>query len=618
MPQEIFPPQCMLDAVKVLLPRVVRSRVRYYVGFETGIDHGQAATTLQYGDLQNIYFRPEWDPTLPCGPNPAAVLVSPPSQLDRFVNFVHEHVHVLQIQNLAAGGSIGGSWATSYVTCWVAGFGDSDGPDNCFEQEAYAFADRSIQTAAGYVYVGQVAAALQNHTLPLPCQCPSFGIPQPGNLANFSSQATQLGLVKTTTSCTIGDCLGAASARVPVLGLLWAGIAFVIGLVAGFLSAINALSGVGIPLVILGGVAGGVLGALAGGALSILLGVLGGFLGALLGSILGGFLASILNSIIDAITGGDSGGGLNLEMSFDLGSSFGSKYTFERTREQVALAVAGQRLWVAWTGLDAQVNVRVVDSMLPTPGTFKVSFEQSNHCGPAIAVDPATGNLFVAWVGTEGHVNVETVTATAAPGGATVDLNRTNKNTVWVAKSPADATPGLAVVNSTLMFLAWVADPNGPGPALIHLWRSRDSGVNWDEAAPSLSAVTTKTGTAALTLASGQLHLAWAAPDGTLHSQPFDVSASGDLTPRPVRDVGIALGSATKGGPAVGGGHGELFVAWTDPHQKMHLARSDGGPFTDHGFDPEVSRGNAGPGLVFQDAPIVSQTALLFAWTGAD
>jgi len=72
MPQEIFPPQCILDAVKVLLPTVDYSRVRYYVGFETGIDSGQAATTLQYGDLQNIYFRPEYDPTLPCGSNSSA------------------------------------------------------------------------------------------------------------------------------------------------------------------------------------------------------------------------------------------------------------------------------------------------------------------------------------------------------------------------------------------------------------------------------------------------------------------------------------------------------------------------------------------------------------------
>jgi hypothetical protein len=52
-----LPPQCMLDAVKVLLPTIDYSRVRYYVGFETRINHGQAATTLQYGDLQRCTLR---------------------------------------------------------------------------------------------------------------------------------------------------------------------------------------------------------------------------------------------------------------------------------------------------------------------------------------------------------------------------------------------------------------------------------------------------------------------------------------------------------------------------------------------------------------------------------
>jgi len=643
MPQEIFPPKCMLDAVGVLLPTIEYWRVRYYVGFETGMDQGQAARTMQYGNLQNIYFRPNWDPTLPCEQaDPFKGTPAAPSEFARFVNFVHEHVHVLQIQHLAGGGNIGGSWATSYLTCWFASGFDSEGPNNCFEQEAYVYANR--QDPVTGQYIGLVAAALFAGTLIMPCSCGRFGIPQPGNMPLFRAQVKALGLEKTTTSCTMGDCLAELSTKIPVLGLVWAAVSLLVGLLFGFLSAINALSGLGIPLIAtgaaiglamgffeggtLGLLIGSAFGTLAGLALGVLLGVFFGFLGALLGAALGGLIASILNSIIDFLTGGDSGGGLNLEMSTDLGSTFGPKYTFERTREQVALATVGQRLWVGWTGLDAQVNVRVVDNTLPAPSTFKLSFEQSNHCGPAIAAYP-NGDLFVVWVGTDGHLNTQNVaiSVTITPSGDKhVSLDLGTKFTLWDAKSPADATPGLAVDNYSNFFLAWVEDPNDAGPAHVHLWNSVDGGITWNDAAFLGDILTTKTGTAALAFADGQLHLSWASPDGIIHTVPFDVdpAGSGAVTRLGITDVlatgpsGTAAGSATKGGPAVAAGNGKLFIGWTDPHQAIHLAESTTSGFFDHRFDPEVSRPNAGPGLAFEEAPIVADTALLFAWTGAD
>ena len=62
MPQKIDLPECMLQAVQCLLPAIVYSRVTYYVGFETGVDHGQAATTMQEGSSQKNLLQPETGP----------------------------------------------------------------------------------------------------------------------------------------------------------------------------------------------------------------------------------------------------------------------------------------------------------------------------------------------------------------------------------------------------------------------------------------------------------------------------------------------------------------------------------------------------------------------------
>jgi hypothetical protein len=381
------------------------------------------------------------------------------------------------------------------------------------------------------------------------------------------------------------------------------------------LGGINTGTVVGVGI---GGIGGFVLGAIAGGFLGFLGGILIGALFGFLGAFLGGLLGALLQDLFDAIFGGDSGGQLNLESSPDHGLTFANKNSFERSREQMALALSGDRLYIAWTGNDAQVNTLAVSNSFPQRHPAKASFEQSNHCGPAIAWDDSAGSLWVVWVGTEGHLNIRSVTVEIPAGGGDATFFLRPKKTLS-AKSPADATPGLVAANGFL-YLAFVNDPGGT----IRIWRSADHANTWDEPLP-IFAATPYQGTAALAFGDGRLYLVWigfGADSPVLLKSFAQDPADGSLSAP--HDGAVAIGGVVAAGnpatgPAVAYGNGELFVAWTDSTHAMHVAVSSdqGGSFSRETLlNPETSRGNAGPAITFESAAGLGPSTLLYGWTG--
>ena len=593
MTQEFFIPDCAMQLLSHVYPNLQFDQVRFFVGIPTFLDKGQPAITQPYLGGQRVYFQSQTDF---CDP-------------ESFLVFCHELVHAQQIQDLP----FPAAFEFNYVYCFItASFSDSQ--HNCYEEEAYNFANSGSWPGAPE---GRLRSILHNTA---PCACNPLPTDSTA-LEGLIERVEEEHVIFRASSCSTNDCFSDLAARIGVIPAL---LISVIAFVAAVLAFVVSLAGVNTGTLV-GLIGGGIGGALAGfgiaggalGALGLLGGLLGLGLGLILGAVLGALLGSLLQDLFDTLTGGDSGGHLNLVISPDDGASFGKKYTFERSREQMSLStiestlpVGGDTLFIGWTGLDAQVNVLATGpTSVQQSFLTQTSFEQSNHCGPAIAWHDPSQQLMVVWVGTEGHLNIIPLTLNIT--GSNAQLTRGNKTTL-TAKSPADATPGLVSANGNL-YLAWVEDPTG----VIHIWRSQDSGITWDEPTPT-SGRTLKTGTSALAYGDGRIYLAWSGTGSTtdILIESFLLDANG--IPSFPRDGLVTIGgtqavSAVKGGPTAAYGDGQLHIGWTDPKQSMHLASSldQGVTFTvHHTFDPETSRGNAGPALAARSS------VLEFGWTG--
>lgn len=593
MPQKIFPPGCVLDAFQLLLPGLRLNEVQFFVGIPWQVDKGQPAITLGLWSGPGVYLR---DPPDFC-------------QRDSFLLVAHELVHAFQIQQ-TSGSPVPGSWTFNYVFCWwVSGFTDLRG--NCYEDEAYHFSNGDAQYGYPPEEKGRLLKALDSG-LPLPCVCTQFGLPIASpHFTEFTQQVHAQGLQFTQTTCNPQNCARHLLDDWPVIGFIWSLIAYLAAAFAWLFTfgGINDGTIAGAVIVGLGGAAGGaylglLLGAVTAGVVgavlgAILLGAVFGFLGV----ILGGFLGGLLQDLFDFIFGGDSGGALNLEFSADDGTTFTKKISFERTREQIALSLSNTTLFVGWTGLDAQVNVLAIAEAFPGNHSLKSHFEQSNHCGPAIAWDQVNNRLLVVWVGTEGHLNIRPVSIGAGPS-----LQPQPKTVLWGAKSPADATPGLVIGNQRI-YLGWVEDPTGA----LRIWYSLD-GVFFQNAVAFIEG-TPKTGTAAIAFGNDRLFLAWVDFSNTLLVRSFVQQPDGSLA---VENRSAVLVGGTwpqimpgKTGPAIAFGHNRVFVTWEDPWHGLHCASSaDGVNFTDHTFWPETGRGNAGPVVAYEGGVVA------FGWTG--
>lgn len=120
---EIRVPDCAMAAYRLLLPKIIYDKVRFFVGIPTLISTGQPAITQDYGGQeQHIYFRnaPDF------------------CKLDDFLLGAHELVHVLQIQNLHLPSGTA-SWNFAYTACFLASGTSQHG--NCYEDDAYEYAN---------------------------------------------------------------------------------------------------------------------------------------------------------------------------------------------------------------------------------------------------------------------------------------------------------------------------------------------------------------------------------------------------------------------------------------------------------------------------------------------
>lgn len=597
-PSQITLPDAWMRAFKLLFAApgspttaIDFTEVHFYLGIPPPLAAGEGGNTAETWNGQSVYMA-SLEQSDYCDPD--------------FVTFLlvaHELVHVLQIQK---GPRM--SWTTRYVMCWFAS-GFSTDPRNCFEREAYSYANGTASIPG--LLATQLGDSRSPGPMPSPYTCdPTTDLPvfNPAFAAYIASNPQ---FTKSSTSCTVGDCLSEGISQFNLGGLI-------LSVVAIFLSpfiALATLAGVNVGMVAgaaLGLVGGSIIGALIGNIVGALIGVLTALLGAALGALIG----ALIQDLFDFLFGGDSGGQLNLKSSGDDGLTFGDKTSFERTREQMALSLAGDTLYVAWTGLDAQINVLAVGQSLPGKHFAKISFEQSNHGGPGVVWHDVEQNILVGWVGTEGHLNVMALTLVIPTDGTDPQLVLGSKQ-ILSAKSPADATPSLASANGFL-YLAWIEDPNGT----VHIWRSRDAGSTWDEPMPT-SGRTIKTSTAALAFGDERLYVVWLGSGPTtnilfesLLQNPIDGSLSaarnGIVT---FNDVPAT--AAIKGGPTAAYGDGRLYIAWTDSQQQMHVAISSdqGASFTTQTLlNPETSRANAGPALSFE-SKLVGST-LMFGWTG--
>jgi hypothetical protein len=534
-----------------------------------------------------------------------------------FLLCAHELVHVLQIQQLSGGPS---SWNFNYVVCWIsAGFSSTVG--NCFEDEAYEFANAQGHGRDGYPQPGLLRQMLPQLP-PYKCNNPgTFGLYAADNnvlqqIINLSK--TNPSIVKRTTKCSVADCFSHLGFFGSIFAFLAATAALIFTLAGSGIANIVGAVVVGVPVAIIVGVAVALAIAsavTAGLALGIVVGVIVGAVAGVIGAAIGALIGALIAALVDLI--GDSGGKINLVFGTDANLAnpgFDCKVEFEQTREQIALAFAPNVLWVGWSGTDNAVNVMSVrvGSNGDASSATKRTFEQSNNCGPALAFDPASNVLVVCWQGFDGRLNlrVSTDMGDSFPDPTKVTFD---------PRGPADATPGLAFLNGVL-YIAWI----GPGN-ILNLWATRDLGHSF-VFQKDLGIQTFGTGTAALAVASdGRLFLAFMDQNGArLSLLVFLQGPTGDVTLQSSTAIGFAgvveIGD-DQTGPAVAFDEntGNVIVSWVaNNNSDLILGFStDGVTFSNRTVllqpanpNPEQSRGNTGPALLYVGNEIV------WGWTG--
>lgn len=589
-------PDCLASAYQAIYPNIDWTRVHFAVGIPTLLNKGQPAITQQSYSDQTISFRDD--------------VTQDFCSEETFLLIAHELVHVLQIQNSLGGGYIPGSWVFNYVTCYTLG-GFTDTAGNCYEDEAYLFSNANFDH--GYSQKGLLRDAIDSGKLALPCTCSSpssFGLPAPAMPAQqFSDSVVRLHLQKFQAHCDIRRCMGEFFNKLGPFAFLLAPVIFVMALLAMIftIGGINTGTLVGLGI---GGIGGFVLGAAAGAFLGFLGAILVGALFGFLGAFLGGLIGSLLQDLFDAIFGGDSGGGINLVSGNDVALNFpGSRVTFEHTREQVALALGAVNLWVAWAGTDNQVNVMTLQKGAKPN---KVTFEQINNCGPALAFDPSSNALVVCWQGFDGRLNFRLSTD--------FGLSFNAGKITFGPQGPADATPGILFLNSFL-YMAWIGSGNK-----LNLWGF--SGL-WSTSIfqRELSATTFGQGTAAIAAASnGRVFLAYLdAANASPVLEVYQQTPSGDLIAISKHYIDFGIGpeiadDAT--GPAlaydevlgrimiswIGNNNSDIILGFSDDgvtfNTRTVLVRDPKGPSF------EQSRGNTGPAL------LAAGNRIVWVWTG--
>jgi hypothetical protein len=228
--------------------------------------------------------------------------------------------------------------------------------------------------------------------------------------------------------------------------------------------------------------------------------------------------------------------------------------TTELTRGTPAFANQNnQRLVVAWTGTDSELNIMTsLDGLLwdPSSTKFTIPGELASY-SPGLAFDTTTGTTFISWIGTDGELNIAQSTA------ANLD-SWTNPH---VTGEKSDHGVALAF-SAPHLFVAWTGTDKK-----LNVASSINGGSSWDKkvildeksnAKPYL--VVHKT--------NNSLALAWQGTDKQLNFAECDFS---NLAFRPK----TIIGELTEDPPALDFGvDGLPWVSWTgtDGHLNMVVA----------------------------------------------
>ncbi|HEY1263805.1 MAG TPA: hypothetical protein VGF06_09790 [Terriglobales bacterium] len=565
MPDEIFPPPCLMQAYQFIFPTLDFSRVRFFKGFPALMDWGQEGMTIpDPGGITEIHVYLKDGIDDPCGRR-------------TFLVIAHELVHVLQIEAALPGLGLLNGFVIKYVTCsWASFSGDRD---NALEQEAYKFSDADDPSS-------QLFKCILNPTPILPCDClgPPPPFPWPGTNANFNQELLNRcpDIQKREATVNGNDCIKTIGGWAGILGTALLGAA-------------------------IGTLFGWPWGTIIGFVVGFLVGFFRGFTGLILGylvAIVGGLIAGIVSliaSLLSTIGGwftGDGVGNISLIFSTDNGVTFPAqnKVKFESSSEPPALAAAFNQLFVGWVGTDNQLNVWALPNTAP-----KATFEHSNDdAGPGLAF--GFGRIIIVWQDDDNHEHL----MFAPPPGNSLNFSGKVDRTDTLGGS---AAPALALGKDPsgtvdVLYLAWIDEDDSK----IYVRTSFD-GVGWSERI-FLGETSMDDGTPAIAFGNGRLYVAWTDDDdNNIHVKSFVPQPGGALLAG--SNVKLNEHSSDDAGPALAFANGRLFLAWTDDNQHVQFSFSDD---ANAGvWQPRQQLGdssdNAGPAVAF-----VGAGALAVAW----
>ena len=359
MPTAITLPSCLMDCYAVLFPKLDFSRVAFFAGMPFGVSGPTDGFTMASGGPSpdiHVYV----DPYEPCNPH-------------TFLVIAHELVHVVQIQGMAGGGHIPGSWA-AYYTSQALGCAGRSKCDNPLEKEAYDYANGGGCGTNGKVK-SFIDAQLSSQA---PCVCLPWPTPTSGYIEALQANS-DLVMVRSTvgrTWCTL--------------------INWPLDVVAGAFSIFGFSSTGGA----IGAAIGTVLGAI-GGAFGGLLGI---WLGAAIGAVVGGAIGWAIGEVIDWIDDLISGPSARIWFTAFDGKNWVipdipvSQNDHSRTSHKPTLAPYNNKLYAAYRASDSDdIWYNVFDGFSWLANDIKIT--QGGHTktseGPALA--EYNGKLYLAY-----------------------------------------------------------------------------------------------------------------------------------------------------------------------------------------------------------------------------
>jgi len=601
----VYPPECMMKVWRLTFPTLNWDEIYFYdgmpniysfgdkakAGFTAGSVFGTVRIYMQDGEFKDKFG------------NVIKYKYNPCDSGLTFKNLTHELVHAVQIKSQVAPQVFMWKWLTCYI---------SDGIPNqfesCYEKEAQNFE---------FLIANKPNNRVQEIADWNPCKCSHSESPF-SNKKWFGAELntnvdkgfpaidaaikadTSGGHTFTKSSCSLGDCFGdnifsyakgIVSLVVSTIVTI-AGAFFNEGPIAATTSIIGAAGG------LIGGLSYGLGygGLISGGLVSAIVGAVIGLIG---GAFALGLLGAFADWIIGWLAGPIAGGSMNLVHSTDNGLTFKGKVTFERTRQQPALASSEDRLFLAWTGTDDQLNVFV------SPNQTKTTFEKSGPCGPALSFND---QLFLAWKG-KGNDHPNCMSSNDGVNFGSWFMSQ--------GDGPAESTPGIAVGPSRIYF-SWVGADNFI--RLINL----APGNPINELPIKVHQLTFQTGhkcTPALAIGNGMLYLAWSTfwsphflniarfpinPDGSLDFDRMSSNATNDFTKD---STGPALAFSSR--------DSRLYMAFTGADNGLWVISS---PNDGNGWDKrcrlenELSREDAGPSITVHP----STGTVFLCWVGQD